>query len=271
MEIQWALVLFTLLTSMGGCLFLFVAINEFASADTNAGTNTTAADNFKLGLIALIIAIVGGFCSVPHLAHPDRIMNALSRPASGIFIEAALIGCLAVCIIIYLICLKREAKGGVKVFAVLGAFFGIALSFMAGHSYMMIAVSAWNTWLLPLGYLLTALPMGSSLFWALACTEQKSGSKAAKVTAILGAIALVGVIAYAAVAGAFTGAAMVFAVLSLALSGIAPLAIGIAGTKKPTPALAWTSFCCATAGALFFRVLMWTAYATSFGFFGTIV
>lgn len=262
MEIQWALVLFTLLTSMGGCLFLFVAINDF--------THTTEADDFKLGIVALVIAIVGGFCSVPHLAHPDRIMNALSRPASGIFIEAALIGCLAVCIVIYLICLKREVKGGQKAFAVLGAFFGVALSFMAGHSYMMEAVAAWNTWLLPLGYLLTALPMGSSLFWALACKEQEAGSKAAKVTAVLGGFALVGVIAYAAVADAFTGTPLTFAVLSLALSGIAPLAVGIAGMKKPTPALAWTSFCCATAGALFFRVLMWTAYVAPFGFFGAI-
>ncbi len=266
MEIQWPLVLFTLLTSMGGCLFAFIGLNEF--------TKKSDVDGFVPGIIAGVLAIVGGFCSVLHLAHPERIMNALSHPTSGIFIEALLVGCLVVCIAVYLICLKREAAKGVKVFAVLGAVFGLALSFMAGHSYIMEAIEMWDTMLLPTGYLLTALPMGSSLYWALAGKSADSSKFMATCTLVCGALGLIGAAAYAACVGGFAGSTFAFAAGAVVLAGVVPAALGGVGMRAAgdgsRSALAWTSFASATVGALLFRMLMWALYASAFGFFGAL-
>lgn len=260
MDIQWPLVLFTLFSSMGGCLFVFVGLNEF--------TKKSEVSGFVPGLVAGILAIVGGLCSVFHLEHVERIMNALSRPTSGIFVEAVLIGCLVVCVAVYLICLKRNVQTGVKAFAVLGMIFGIALSFMAGHSYIMEAVEKWSTELLPLGYLLTALPMGAGLYWALACKDEKSGKFMAMCTLVCGALALIGTLAYAGAVDAFTGQSMMVVIGGLLLSGVAPIVCGVIGLKAPKEAYGWAAFACATIGALLFRVLMWTLHTMAFGFFG---
>lgn len=260
MEIQWPLVLFTLFSSMGGCLFVFVGLNEF--------TKKSEVSGFVPGLVAGILAIIGGLCSVFHLEHVERIMNALSRPTSGIFVEAVLIGCLVVCVAIYLICLKRNVQAGVKAFAVLGIIFGLALSFMAGHSYIMEAVSTWNTELLPLGYLLTALPMGAALYWALACKDEKSGKFMAMATLICGALALVGTLAYAGTVDGFSGDSMMVSVGAIILAGVVPIVCGVIGLKAPKQAYGWVAFVCAAIGACLFRVLMWTLHVMAFGFFG---
>ena len=128
MEIQWSLVLFTALTGMGGCMFACVAVDEFL------GRAKAAA--FPAAVAALAIAIVGGLASVTHLSHPDRIMGALSHPTSGIFTEALLVGCLCVCVVVYLVLFKREAGAGArKAVAVIGAVFGVLLSFMASRTW----------------------------------------------------------------------------------------------------------------------------------------
>lgn len=224
MDIQWPLVLFTFLTSIGGCLFVFTGINEF--------TKKSSVDGFMPGLVAIILAIVGGICSVFHLEHVERMMNALNHPTSGIFVEAVLIGCLAVCVAVYLLCLRRNAQAGVKVFAVLGIVFGITLSFMAGHSYIMAAIATWNTMLLPTGYLFTALPMGATLYWALACREEAAARFMAICTIVCGILGFIGALAYSIASGAFLSSSAVIAILSVILSGIVPAAIGCLSLKK---------------------------------------
>ncbi len=263
MEIQWPLALFTLLTAMGGCMFGFVALNEF--------THKSKVSGLMPGIVAGIIVIVGGICSVFHLAHVERIMNALSHPTSGIFIEIALVAATVVCIAVYLILLWRKIDGGVKVFAVLGAIAGLALSFMAGHSYMMEAVSAWNSYLLPIGYLMTGLPMGATLYWALCCKDQDSGKFMAICTLVCGILALLSVGAYAIFAGAFAGAATLWVVLgALILAGVVPIVTGALGIKSPGTTIAWVTFVCVTIGACLYRILMWIDYNGVFGFFGNM-
>lgn len=262
MEIQWPLALFTLLTSMGGCLFLFVGINEF--------TRKSSVSGFVPAIVALVLAVIGGLCSVAHLAHVDRMLNALSHPTSGIFVEAVLIGLLAVAVIVYLVCVKREIAGGIKASAVCGMVFGVALSFMAGHSYIMAAIDTWNTMLLPTGYLLTALPMGSSLYWALAGREEAASKFMGVCTLVCGVLGFLGAAAYAAVAGAFSGESMMLAVGALVLAGVVPAVIGALGTKTASPALPWVAFVCAVIGALCYRVMMWVVFTTPFNFFGVM-
>lgn len=159
MTIQWSLVLFTALTGIGGWTFVCVAADEFL------GRAKTAA--FPAAVVAFALSAVGGLASVTHLSHPDRIMGALGHPTSGIFTEAVLVGCVCVFVAIYLVMLKRGASdGALKAVAVIGAVFGVLISFMAGESYLMSSRPNWDTQLLPLGYMLTAMTLTVA---ALAC------------------------------------------------------------------------------------------------------
>ena len=200
MEIQWSLVLFTALTGMGGCMFACVAADEFL------GRAKAAA--FPAALVSLIIAVVGGLASVTHLSHPDRIMGALSHPTSGIFTEALLVGCLCVCVVVYLVLLKREAGAGArKAVAVIGAVFGVLLSFMAGESYLMEARPNWCSQLLPLGYLLTAVPEGIAAYLVVVAAKAKDADVAPYGRALLigGVLGAVGAAAYVLWAGPADG------------------------------------------------------------------
>lgn len=261
MEIQWSLVIFTLLTGAGGWMLVGVAANEFIKKSKK--------DSFAITLIALVLVIVGGFVSVTHLSHPSRIMNALSNPASGIFVEAVLVGIIAVCGIVQLILYKRKVAGAAKVFAVLSALFGVVCSFMAGESYTVMASrAAWDTLLLPLAYLATAAPMGLGLYWALACPDEENGSSVfALVSGIAGGVGAVSVAAYAMAAGIFVGDAMPYAACAIVLDVVA-CALGVVGAKKPGAAFAWAAVACACVAGALLRILMWVAGVGPFGFFG---
>ena len=145
MDIQWSLVLFTALTGMGGWLFFFICLNVFVRKTDKGAFAGTAT--------ALALTVVGGLASVTHLSHPDRMLGALQHPTSGIFTEALLVGLLAIVMIAFLVMLRRGIDGGaLKAVAVVGMALGALMSFMAGQSYLMSAIAAWNTELLPLGY-----------------------------------------------------------------------------------------------------------------------
>jgi anaerobic dimethyl sulfoxide reductase subunit C (anchor subunit) len=64
----------------------------------------------KSSLAALAALIIGGFSSVCHLGHPERIFGALGHPTSGIFLEALLIGLIGLDIIIYLVAMRRSVS-----------------------------------------------------------------------------------------------------------------------------------------------------------------
>lgn len=259
MDIQWPLAVFTLLTGAGGWLFAFVAVDEVRGGSERSG--------FVPGAVALGLVVAGGLASVLHLSHPDRIMNALSHPTSGVFVEAVLCGCLVACIAIYLICVKRGVRGGAKAFAVLGALFGILISFMAGHSYLMVAREAWNTLLLPMAYLGTAVPMGAALYWALACSSKDDApSFAAMATAVGGAVAVVTLAAYGVAVGAFGGETLVYLAASLCCS-IVIIVMGALGRGKPGRLYACVAVAAAVAAGLLFRMMMWVIGSGVYNFF----
>lgn len=260
MEIEWPLVLFTLLTGMGGCMFLFVCVNEFKRLSDK--------DPFIPGLVAGLITVVGGFASVLHLSHADRIMNALSRPTSGIFVEAVLIGIMCVFAAAFLILLKRGLRESVatKACAVLGAAFGVALSFMAGHSYVMIAYDAWNTLLLPLGYLGTSLSMGATLYWTVACSDSQSNGRIASILVVVcGAISSVTILAYMLVPGVFDRAPA-YCLLSLACAVIV-IVMGILNRRYPGKYNAVIALIAAMASGLLYRMAMWVVGVGVYSFF----
>lgn len=260
MSIQWALVIFTALTGLAGWTFVFTGLNEFLKKSETSG--------FIPGLVSLILLAAGGIASACHLSHVERMMGALAHPGSGIFTEAVLVALLGVSIIVYLICVKRGAKGGIKVCAGLGIVFGILISFLAGYSYIMSNRAAWDTFLLPCCYLATAIPMGAALYGALACKDEGSQTFAALMTTIGGGISLVVVLAYTISGGAFAGEGLPWACVAILFSGVATLVCGLAGKKKPSANLAWIAACCGLVGAVAYRAMMWVIGTGFYNFFG---
>lgn len=257
MAIQWSLVLFTLLTGTAGWAFACVAWDKVSGKNgEKAGT---------AAIVAIVVMLVGGLASVTHLAHPENIMAALNRPASGIFIEATLTGLALICMIVFLILVKRGAsEGAQKVFAVLGALFGIVLSYSAGSSYMMSTSSTWATPLLPCAYLGTAVPAGIALY---ACCVAKGADAqtASRFGAALiagGIVAAVVAIAYGAVCG-FDGANAPLVLCVVAASGVLPVVCGFAFKGNPEKMMTFAAVALvgALAGALALRCLMWVAFS----------
>lgn len=254
MAIQWSLVIFTALTGAAGWMFACTACDKLA------GRNADKA--FITAIVALVIMVVGGCASVAHLAHPENILEALNRPSSGIFIEAALVGLSSACIAVFAILAKAgSSEGAQKAFAVLGAVFGVALSFMAGHSYMMDAIVTWNNWLLPLAYLCTAVPAGAALY--LCFTAKGATAESVNVPALLmlvgGVLGAVVSLAYGAMAG-FAAAAP--AICLACVGGVVAAVCGYMIRKKPenTLTLAVVALACACVGAIALRVAMWQLY-----------
>ena len=269
MEIQWSLVLFTALTGAAGWMLACAAVAEFKGICKNSAFITT--------LVATIVAIVGGCASVTHLSHPERMLEALNHPTSGIFTEAVLVGITCAFAILFLIFVKRNMSATARKVAIAGAaIFGVILSFSAGASYMMPARAAWNTLLLPLGYLGTAIPAGISLYLLVVALRKEDAAE----FAIFGKALIGGGIVAAVLAGIYVGtlAASGYDVLVLGwllavvVCGVCPAALGAVMTKKPESALAIAgcSVVCALVGSVAYRCLMWVCTSSVANYFSQI-
>jgi len=249
MEIQWALVLFTLLTGMAGWTFFFTGLNEFTQKSTK--------DGFMPGIVSICLLAAGALASVFHLAHPDRIMGALGHPTSGIFTEFVLVMLLGLAILVYLICVKRKAAGAAKVCAVLGMALGVLISFMVGYSYLMVGRAAWDTILLPLCYLGTAVPMGACLYSVLAFPDGLSGMFDKLCIRVSGVVAALTLLIYGIATNLFSGNGTVYLICALICSAIVPLVCSYATGDKASKSVRWVMVIAVIAGALLFRVMMW--------------
>ncbi|MCD8316664.1 MAG: dimethyl sulfoxide reductase anchor subunit, partial [Eggerthellaceae bacterium] len=146
MDVQWSLVIFTVISGAGAWLFAFSMIQSLVKR----GALPTVPET----IVSAILLIIGGVASVTHLSHPDRILNALQHPTSGIFVEAMLIGVSLVLMLVYFILYLRKApKPATATFGVLTMAVCIIFSFMCGESYLMEARAAWMTIALPLAYM----------------------------------------------------------------------------------------------------------------------
>ena len=266
MAIQWSLVIFTALTGTAGWMLACVAAAEFAGK-----LRKTA---FPAGLAALVLLAVGGCASVTHLSHPERMLEALNHPTSGIFTEAVLVGVAAVLVIVFLVLVKREGSAGArKAFAVLAAAVGVVLSFAAGASYMMAARETWNTVLLPFGYLATAIPAGVACYLVVAAACKETDDLGAFPTYLLagGIIAAVGAAAYVAVSNG-PDAVLLGWVGAVVVGGIGSAACGWFLGKKPEAAstMAIVALACALVGAIAYRCYMWTVATSVDNFFSPL-
>ncbi len=255
MAIQWSLVIFTALTGAAGWMLACVALAEFKGI-----CKRTA---FPAATASLVLLIVGGLASVTHLSHPERMLEALNHPTSGIFTEAVLVGVTSVFVIAYLILSKREASMGARKVAIAAAaVFGVVLSFSAGASYMMPARAVWNTLLLPIGYLGTAIPFGIAAFLLVAALRKEDAADLKLYATTLIGGGVVAAIAAGAYVASLGGADVLVLgwLLSVVVAGVAPAIMGAVIAKKPESALALAAVAlvCALAGSVAYRCLMWS-------------
>jgi DMSO reductase anchor subunit len=267
MSIQWSLVMFTVLTGCGGWLLASIAYDEFhAKAES---TDLIAA------IIGLVLMIAGGVCSVTHLAHPENMLAALGHPTSGIFIEALLVGLCSASTVVYIVVLKKKPTSVArKVFIVLAAFFGVLLSFMAGESYMMPARLNWDTVLLPLGYLGTAMPSGIALYLVIRALRKEEVSKMFSRFLIgAGVIAVVTSATYVIYAGGVADYALLLWGCCVLLGGLLPVVAGTLVQRLPDKLVVLMTLALvgALAGGIAYRCIMWMITSVVDNFFGNVL
>ena len=172
MSIQWTLVFFLLLVGWGCGIYA-------ASIFTVDWKGRAKEIRTKSMILSLVILVIGGLVSVLHLSHPSRIYMALTKPSSGIFMEALLIGLLGLTILIYIIAAKRNASDQtLRIIGTIGLIPAVILAFSIGNTYTLPGRPAWDTILLPLNYFVSAGVMGSATVSILAARTEKPDKEA---------------------------------------------------------------------------------------------
>lgn len=264
MEIQWSLVLFSIVGGAGSCLFSATMLQYLLGKDAEPS-------KFEC-IVSFVVLVVGGFLSVTHLKHVDRIFEALNRPTSGIFIEAALVGIMCVLIALYFIMLVRDsAPGARKIVGVLGMIVGIVFAYACGASYMMEARANINSILTPLAYCGTALAAGFGLNVLLKAVQKRSDdvvSFAGLMALVAGIIGAVLGLAFAVRAGAFGGEAIAWAGL-LALGVVVAIVAGYFAWRKPAAGVGAgaMALCGGALAGIAMRAAMWLAGSPLMNFF----
>ena len=159
MEIQWPLLIFSVLLGVTSGSFVFLAVGELKGMFKNV--------RFSGALIALACLAVGGCVSVLHMGHPERATHLLGNLGSGLSKELFVVALMGIVAFAYLVLSRKDYPGASKVLGVLGGLLGLALPVVAGASYLIAARPAWDSAALPLMYLGAGLAMGMTLMCAL--------------------------------------------------------------------------------------------------------
>lgn len=267
MEIQWSLVLFTVISGTGAWLFAWSVIQNLLGR----GEAPSKAES----ITAFVLLVVGGIMSVTHLQHVDRIFEALNRPTSGIFVEAALIGVLCVLVAIYYVLLVRKGSAAArKALAIATALIGVVFTFACGSSYLMDAQPVWCTPALPLAYCGTAAAAGAALNLLLKAAQKREGAEVSMAGVLCVAGSALGLVCAAAFAVACGGAvAVAEGALGWTVAEFAGLAValglGAVAWRKADAGLACGAVATAAAvlGAVGMRVVMWLVGSPILDFF----
>ncbi|ACV21673.1 DMSO reductase anchor subunit (DmsC) [Slackia heliotrinireducens] len=197
MDLQWPLIIFTLLLCMSGGMMGF----QGWLALKGQGTRKFHLIASLAGLVALG---VGGFASFLHLQHWERIFNGFGHITSGITHEMIAVVVMALVFVIELGILWKNRENGEegqvlpKALAVVAVVVALLLGFVCAHSYDMYARPAWGNFALYLYYYASELILGATGLWLVASvTKQDLGinRKLALASAVAGAVSAVVTIA----------------------------------------------------------------------------
>ena len=261
MDIQWPLVLFSLIAGTGGSLFAFVALSELVG-----GKDKT---RFAATVTVLVLIVVGGCLSMLHLASPQNAFAALTNifSFSGISIELMLLGLTFVAAAAYAIVVKRVRNAAAaKVLALVGGILGLALGYFCGHGYVIEAQPTWMHESLPLAYFGTSLACGAFAYGIIASRlgdgKEELRGRMPVALMVCTTVSAVAVVAYAGALGfdaamahgaVFWGGVVLCGIVGTLGAGLVRL-VGRAVPALPVDAI---GLICAFVGGVSIRVLMW--------------
>ncbi len=154
MSVQWELLLFSLFIALGMGCFAFVAVTEWLGK----------LESVRLpgALTSLAAMGVGGIISAMHLGHPERVFHILGNVKSGIAQEFILTAVVGGIIALYTLLLlwKDASVQARKNVAALGFVFAVLMTFSTGRIYVLGSRPAWNTYIIPILYVATAVALG---------------------------------------------------------------------------------------------------------------
>jgi len=264
MDIEWPLVLFTVIAGSGAGILAFAGLGEFLGASKKA--------RFVGAILSLILLVVGGCFSLLHLENPANFMAAAANmfSFSPISLELIFLGLGVIVAIIYLVLVNRES-GASKALGVIGIVVGVVFAYVSGHGYEVIAVRpAWATPTLTLSYALSALALGGFLFLALQMAfkdEAASTKKTALAVLVVAILETVLYLAYGALSPIGDNAAL-FWIGAVLVGGVLAVVAGLlVYLKKSATTMVYVGVVAVLVGAVVFRVVMWlagSAYLPSF-------
>jgi len=280
MEIQWPLVIFTLCVCLSAGIFALQGL----LCVLGKGEKT---QNLAV-ITSFAVLVIGGIASFLHLEHWSRIFNGFGHLSSGITQELIGIVVMVVVMAVFFVLgrkgLAPKWAGGL---AILASFIVVAL---LTTSYLMPSRPVWSSPLLYLFYFAQALVGGAAALWIIGgiTQDEESTPLMIKCTAVSGAVVVVSLLAYIAVAGSaefadfgstydttqplvvpldtsnLTGQLLSgpFALpfwLSVIFGGLVPAALGFLKWKGQQPALPMAAVCiiCALIGGVAFRAVLY--------------
>lgn len=183
MEMQWPLILFTTFVAWSGGLFGMQGVAALAGEGKRA--------QMPALLTSVVLLVVGGIAVFFHLQHWERIFNGFGNPTSGITQELVCIVVVAVLMVVAFALLRRADKADDAVFPKWFSMCLVAASALlvavTGHSYMMEARPAWNSWLGPLSLLGVACAAGPFTFVVIETLRDDAAGRGVSVGALAGA------------------------------------------------------------------------------------
>lgn len=261
MDIQWPLVLFSLIAGTGGSLFAFVALSELVG-----GKDKT---RFAATVTVLVLIVVGGCLSMLHLASPQNAFAALTNifSFSGISIELMLLGLTFVAAAAYAIVVKRVRNAAAaKVLALVGGILGLALGYFCGHGYVIEAQPTWMHESLPLAYFGTSLACGAFAYDIIASRlgdgKEELRGRMPVALMVCTTVSAVAVVAYAGALGfdaamahgaVFWGGVVLCGIVGTLGAGL----VRLVGRAVPALTVDAIGLICAFVGGVSIRVLMW--------------
>lgn len=271
MSVEWPLVLFSLLAGCGGCTFAYLALSDLLTSNKKG--------QFQIALVAFIVTVVGGFCSVLHLASPQNVMAAVWNlgSLSGISVELILIGITCVLMIAYMVMVKRGvAESPLKIVAAIGGVFGLLLAFFTGHGYVIESQATWNTELLPLAYLGTSLAFGAFLYAVCAVLCKVDDADVRKmavpvgVGAVLGALSVLGYVLTVGFGAAAAEPVLLWGglvVCGIAVTAICGVVVMARNQNMDNLAVPCVGLAATAVGAVSLRAFMWIVGSGFLGLF----
>lgn len=260
-DIQWPLVLFSLLAGAGGLTFGFAALSGLLKKGSLRA-------RFIASVVAMVLMVVGGCFSLLHLALPQNVMAAVTNifSFSGISIELVLLGVTFILALIYAVVLKRDVSDNARnIVGVIGIVAALLLGFFCGHGYIMEGRPLWNTELLPVAYLGTALATGAFIFGGIQAafgdeSDDIPGMFAPYLAASVISLACAALYVVAVVSmGAFEGSAQLYGVAAV-LCAVVALACALLLRKSEggkSAAALWCACACSFLAGILVRCFMW--------------